>query len=332
MLYNTLRQQYVSLLGVLIYKQELSKTDKLELSYIYLLLNRQHDADTLFFSIDWNTEKLSVFDEYFLCYMLFQRKDTAKAKEIAARNENSPILHLAQRFKAILKQIEECENAAFAFEEDEPPQKMPTILLTAEGGKIKLVYELVNAVDINYYPIDIEFLFTSNPLFAANNKQSAYYQQVIDKFSYIKPSFTESIDLPKEKNTFEKAIGDNFNNTNVMIEARSGQLVEYLPHFAHSFRVTFAKKQGKLRVTDSNNEAIPIAYVKVYMVVLSAFSFHKDGYTDLRGVFDYYTLPASPTLRTATSFAILIISQTHGSVIHVVPSPSVFCQQCDTKK
>ena len=49
--------------------------------------------------------------------------------------------------------------------------------------------------------------------------------------------------------------------------------------------------------------------------------FHKDGYTDLRGRFDYSSLSIEDTA-AATRYAVLLLSEEHGAVIHEVTPPA----------
>ena len=48
--------------------------------------------------------------------------------------------------------------------------------------------------------------------------------------------------------------------------------------------------------------------------------FYKDGYTDLRGRFDYVSLNTGE-LDTVTSFAILILNEKHGAIIREAKPP-----------
>lgn len=48
------------------------------------------------------------------------------------------------------------------------------------------------------------------------------------------------------------------------------------------------ENSGQLRVCDSNGKQLSKVYVKVYVKLKTGESyFYKDGYTDLRGRFDY---------------------------------------------
>ena len=61
--------------------------------------------------------------------------------------------------------------------------------------------------------------------------------------------------------------------------------------------------------------ALPATYVKVYARSRDgAVAFYKDGYTDLRGWFDYATL-STDDLDRVERFAILVCSDGHGAAI-----------------
>ena len=63
-------------------------------------------------------------------------------------------------------------------------------------------------------------------------------------------------------------------------------------------------------------------YVKVYARRGGVVSFYKDGYTDLRGAFDYATVSVGPGLEGVERFAILIMSEDHGALIREVGPPA----------
>jgi len=49
--------------------------------------------------------------------------------------------------------------------------------------------------------------------------------------------------------------------------------------------------------------------------------FHKDGYTDLRGRFDYASLSDDPNAG-ATRYAVLVLSEQRGAVIREMSPPA----------
>ena len=62
-------------------------------------------------------------------------------------------------------------------------------------------------------------------------------------------------------------------------------------------------------------------YVKVYARMADgSVRFYKDGYTDLRGRFDYGSLSTNE-LDAVTKFAILVLSEEHGALVREADPP-----------
>jgi 5-hydroxyisourate hydrolase-like protein (transthyretin family) len=62
-------------------------------------------------------------------------------------------------------------------------------------------------------------------------------------------------------------------------------------------------------------------YVKVYVQSAGGkVKFYKDGYTDLRGRFDYTSLNTDD-LDSASKFSILVLSDEHGAVVREAMPP-----------
>jgi hypothetical protein len=82
---------------------------------------------------------------------------------------------------------------------------------------------------------------------------------------------------------------------NVLVEARAGDLVRRKPCLQGSLRVQWLQNFGQLAVTQSSTgKPLSKVYVKVYAKQSDGgVRFHKDGYTDLRGRFDYASLSGS---------------------------------------
>jgi len=80
---------------------------------------------------------------------------------------------------------------------------------------------------------------------------------------------------------------------------------------------------ARLRVTDlRTGKPVAKAYVKVYARMKDGrVRFYKDGYTDLRGMFDYGSL-STDDLKNVKRFAILIISENAGSVVREAAPPA----------
>jgi len=93
-------------------------------------------------------------------------------------------------------------------------------------------------------------------------------------------------------------------------------------HYAHDLGTQLAHAFGQVRVVRASTQApIPAAYVKVYGRQRGGnVAFFKDGYTDLRGRFDYATL-STDDLDRVERFALLVVSDEAGATILEAPPP-----------
>ncbi|MBL9013356.1 MAG: hypothetical protein JNL83_04220, partial [Myxococcales bacterium] len=94
-------------------------------------------------------------------------------------------------------------------------------------------------------------------------------------------------------------------------------------HYANDLAPTVANQVGQLRIARaSDRTALPATYVKVYARKQGGdVAFYKDGYTDLRGAFDYATL-STTDLDQVERFAILVSSDGAGSAILEASPPA----------
>ena len=105
-----------------------------------------------------------------------------------------------------------------------------------------------------------------------------------------------------------------------MVEIEAGGLRKSQAYYANSMVVQLVENYGQLRVTDLESRPLAKVYVKVYGRSGGAVKFYKDGYTDLRGKFDYTSLNTSE-LGEIEKFAILVLSETHGAVVREAIPP-----------
>jgi len=158
--------------------------------------------------------------------------------------------------------------------------------------------------------MDIELLFSSSP----------FVQKELGQFSYIKPNIEitlKDVVSTDNKQLLEVEIPKECKNTNVMIEVSAPfdiGVKQVKPYFSHSLAVNLYEDDGEIKVLSSTGGPIPCCYIKVYSVFDGEPVFYKDGYTDLRGVFDYSSLSVN-ALDRISKFSILVLSENHGSTI-----------------
>lgn len=96
-------------------------------------------------------------------------------------------------------------------------------------------------------------------------------------------------------------------------------------YYATQIKVQLTEAYGELKVTDKETgKPLPRVYVKVFSQKKGQSQnqaiFFKDGYTDIRGKFDYAQTSGN-RLKEVQRFAILIMSDTLGSIIKECDPP-----------
>ncbi len=94
-------------------------------------------------------------------------------------------------------------------------------------------------------------------------------------------------------------------------------------HYANDLATNLAHQYGQIRVQRASDRSPLVAtYVKVYARKHGgAVTFYKDGYTDLRGWFDYASL-STTELDAVDRFAILVCSDQAGAaILETAPPP-----------
>ncbi|MBP8300304.1 MAG: hypothetical protein KA020_08085, partial [Planctomycetes bacterium] len=92
--------------------------------------------------------------------------------------------------------------------------------------------------------------------------------------------------------------------------------------FSNALAVRFLESYGQIAVTEPGNSTpLPKTYVKVFAKLPSGeVRFHKDGYTDLRGRFDYASVSDDPNAG-AVRYSVLVLHEQRGAVIREVAPP-----------
>ena len=85
--------------------------------------------------------------------------------------------------------------------------------------------------------------------------------------------------------------------------------------------VQVSRETRQLRVRDRKGKPVAGAYVKVYVRDASGreTKFHKDGYTDLRGAFDYASISTDSSFKPA-EYAVLVLPDGAGASIQRIPA------------
>ncbi|WLE95188.1 MAG: hypothetical protein QTN59_10860 [Candidatus Electrothrix communis] len=115
---------------------------------------------------------------------------------------------------------------------------------------------------------------------------------------------------------------DELKDRNLMIEVAAAGISRLKAYYPNRLKVEVIESYGRLQVADKESgKSLSKVYVKVYARNGNGtVAFYKDGYTDLRGRFDYTSLN-SGQLDSVSRFAVLILSEEHGALVREVGVP-----------
>jgi len=109
---------------------------------------------------------------------------------------------------------------------------------------------------------------------------------------------------------------------NLFIQTTTSNLTASTTYFSTSLKVQVIEYYGEVKVADENGKPLTKVYVKCFAKTKSGVvNFYKDGYTDLRGRFEYATLNTND-VSTIEKFALFITSDDLGSLIKEANPPN----------
>jgi hypothetical protein len=107
----------------------------------------------------------------------------------------------------------------------------------------------------------------------------------------------------------------------MVIEVTGGGKQLFRNYYATQIKVILTEAYGELKVTDAKSGTPQSSvYVKVFSNQHGKIAFYKDGYTDIRGKFDYAQTSGNQ-LSKVQRFAIFVMSDKLGSVIKECDPP-----------
>ncbi len=232
-----------------------------------------------------------------------QRDALLQGQEVTAVASIDSSLDKSDPFRADRREIEQTRQAA----------ESPALDLNVRDGIATVEYRNLDSVVVNYYLMDIELLFSRNP----------FVTQTSNQLPAIKPNRTETMKLTGAAGNRQLTLPEEIKNRNVLIEVTAQGLSRSSVLTANSLAVTVVEPFGRVQVrSQSDRSPVEAAYVKVYAKHRDgSIRFFKDGYTDLRGQFDYATLSTSD-LNTTERLAILVIDPVRGALVREAAPPT----------
>ncbi len=312
--------QYHRLLKILSYRSSLDDDDLMAATYYLLLQDRVEEAIEFFDRVDPRKLATQLQHDYFAAYLAFYREETAAARKIAERHAEHPVDRWRNAFGQMIAQLDEIDGDEAQITDAEDRTQLqtraaatePSFELKVEAKEIALTYQNLSAVRVNYYLMDVELLFSQNP----------FVQKVSGQFSHIRPNASDTIRLPESETAFSVPLPETLHNRNVLVEIVAAGQTKSQAYYSNSMAVQVTENYGQVHVTRADGgEALSKVYVKVYARMQDgSVKFYKDGYTDLRGRFDYTSLNTNE-LDYVEKFSLLVLSEENGAAVQEADPP-----------
>ena len=328
---SRIHQQYEKLMQILGHRGQLDSDNRLVVTYYLLLQDRIDEALKQFAKIESKDVVKTMPYAYCDAYLDLYREKPEEALRKAQKWIDYPVDRWREKFENVVAMVKEIQSGSTTIVNNEDQtQQQDQLASTAPGydfriesagekrgaGKGIVEWRNLDQLTVNYYEMDIEFLFSTNP----------FARDQIDGFSMIRPNLSKTVKVKSDDDTakgvFEFDLPKQFDNKNVLVEVISGGDSKSQSWFANSMEVQVIESYGQVLLSDPKAKTpISKAYVKVFAKGQGGeVKFHKDGYTDLRGRFDYVT-QSNQSLDGISEYAILIISDDHGAVIREAKPP-----------
>jgi hypothetical protein len=228
----------------------------------------------------------------------------------------------------------------------------PAFDFTVDSRQIHLTWQNLIEVRVNYYLMDVELLFSRNPFVqevggpfasirpnatqtvklpadkgaskvgrAAKTPGSGLIAARLDGGSET-PVAASTTPTVSPTPGFVIPLPKDLVSRNVLVEVTAAGKTRSHPYYANAMNVRLLENYGQLIAVESaTGKGLPKVYVKVYSRLADGtVKFHKDGYTDLRGRFDYASV-STPERQPISRFAILALSEERGALIQEASPP-----------
>ncbi len=300
--------QYARFLDHVAHRSRPSARDLVAATAYYLVQDRYAEAIATLARVDRAGLAEQMQYDYLAAYLACLTGDLGRAHTLAAAWTDPPD-HWRRRFAALLAMLDGGAPVVIDPKSRDQQQsdlaaKQPTFELAVDRDGVVIRSQHVAALELRYFEMDVELLFSRQPFVASD----------VSRFSFIEPGHRDRLaDLAGEHRVPWSAA---LRGKNVVVEAVGAGTRRAKVHYANDLATTLANQYGQIRVQRASDQAaMPATYVKVYARKRGgAVAFYKDGYTDLRGWFDYASV-STTDLDDVERFAILVCSDAAGAAI-----------------
>jgi hypothetical protein len=317
---NALAAQYEAFLSALTYQPRPDDDQLVAAAYYALLQDRTTEGLALLDRIDAARVTGPMQYDYLCAYAALYRGELARARELSLRWQDHEVDRWRKRFAALLAVLDEAQGAtAQVLDADSRDQEQSRLAASVasfdfeiDGSAIRIHHQNLRSCSLSFYRMDIELLFSRAPFMKDESR----------RFSIVTPNHSEIVELPEGHATTSLELPLAYRSANTIIEIVGGGIRRSQANYAHDLAVQVIEPYGQLRVrVRASGQPLPRAYVKVYARKHGgAVSFYKDGYTDVRGAFDYASL-STDELDSVERFAMLVMTDEHGALIREAAPP-----------
>jgi len=304
--------QYNRFLDLVAHRSTPTSEDLLAGAAYLLAQDRYEPALALLARVDDTQLKDRMQYDYLRAYAACLAGNTTAARELVSRWRQLPVDRWRRKFEALAAMLAELEGAAPTIvdpksreqQQSELAAKQPAFDILVDRDGVIVRSQHIASLELRFFVMDVELLFSRQP----------FVQSDVSRFSFIEPGHREQLaNLPAEQRIPWPAA---LRGKNVVVEAVGAGMRKAKIHYANDLATNLAHQYGQVRVQRASDQgALAATYVKVYARKRGgAVSFYKDGYTDLRGWFDYATLSTNE-LDSVERFAILVCSDQSGAAI-----------------
>lgn len=137
-------------------------------------------------------------------------------------------------------------------------------------GNLQIESVNIRTIEINYYKINAELLFSRQPFLKDSTEGFSYVKAYYTLEKAIhKPDASEEAVNQYVKNEVPLPSGEKgLQNENMVIEVKGGDLQKFLTYYSASLKVNVLEAYGELKVTiqtaEGKDAPLPRTYVKVY--------------------------------------------------------------------
>jgi hypothetical protein len=313
--------QYRQLMDILSLQSKLDNESLMAVTYYMLLQDRIESGMQFFKQVAAEQLPTKLQYDYFAAYLDMYSEDPQIAAQIADRYVDYPVDRWRETFAHVGQQVAELKGGDVKVVNDEDrnqqqtqlASKAPSFDFRVDNKQVSLNYQNLQEVVVNYYAMDVELLFSRNP----------FVQQQSSELAFVKPKISQTIALPQDGAAAHAwNLPESLHKSNVLVEITAAGQTKSQAYFAHALNVQVIDAFGQVQVAnaDSGKRSSKV-YVKVYARMNGGeVKFYKDGYTDLRGRFDYASLSTNE-LDNVERFSLLILSDELGATVRETGVP-----------